>query len=61
MRKFDFQPGGRVVFGAGALAQLGALARELVEIQLTVLHQKDTMLHYVGEVIKKVLIIWLNL
>ncbi len=29
MRKFDFQPGGRVVFGAGALAQLGALAREL--------------------------------
>ena len=29
MRKFDFHPGGRVVFGAGALEQLGVLAREL--------------------------------
>ena len=29
MRKFDFHPGGRVVFGEGALEQLGALAQEL--------------------------------
>ena len=29
MRKFDFHPGGRVVFGEGTLEQLGSLAREL--------------------------------
>ncbi len=29
MREFDFQPGGRAVFGEGALEQLGALSRDL--------------------------------